>query len=117
MPAPKPIEVTITLCIERAGWHDSPFGRLYGDYEREHELRAEVSFGSPNDKPEVSWLDKAVLEDLDLFDSELQGAEEQAAEAGYLKLRGELTELDRAEERADREYDERRDEEVFGRAG
>jgi hypothetical protein len=88
---PTTIEVTITLTVERAGWHDSPFGRLYGDYEREHELRAEVTYTVPNDKPEVSWLDQAVVEDLGLTADELQGAEEQAAEAAYLKLRAGLT--------------------------
>jgi len=81
------IEVTFAHSVERDGWHDSPFGRLYGSYEREFELRAAVTFQGINDAPVVEWLDKAALEDLGLDAAELAGAEEQAIEAACNVLR------------------------------
>jgi hypothetical protein len=110
------VEVTITIARVRAGWEQTGYGTVWGEVETEHELRASVSYGSVDDEPEVAWLDQAVVDDLELAPHELVGAEEQAAEAGYMQLRGELTEQDHAEERADRAYQERRDEELLGRA-
>lgn len=116
MSAPTTVEVTFAHSVERDGWHDSPFGRLYGSYEKEFELRATVTFTGINDAPEVSWPDKAAVEDLDLTDAEIEGAEEQAIEAAcdVLRKRGEQDEPGVA--RADYEYDQRKDDAIFGRA-
>lgn len=107
MTKPTVVEVTFAHSVERDGWHDSPVCggvRLYGSYEKEFELRAAVTFTGINDAPEVEWLDKAVVEDLDLT-----GAEEQAIEAAcdVLRKRGEQDEPGVA--RADYEYDLRKD--------
>lgn len=110
------VEVTITIARVRAGWEQTGYGEVWGEVETEHELRASVTYGSPNDEPEVTWLDQAVVDDLELLAAELVGAEEQACEAGYLALRDRLTPQDEAEARADYEYDQHKDEQLFGRA-
>ncbi len=110
------VEVTITISRIRAGWEDTGYGTVWGEVETEHELRASVSYGTPDDEPEVVWLDQAVVDDLGLLAAELVGAEEQAAEAGYMALRGEPTAQDYRDEAADRAYDERKDERLFGEA-
>lgn len=81
----RPTEVTITLSIEREGWHSSPYGELFGAFEKTAELRAEVSY--EHGQPVVEWCDQEVVDALELLESELEGAEELAAEAAYLKLR------------------------------
>lgn len=119
MSAPTIVEVTFAHSVERDGWHDSPmYGgvRLYGSYEKEFELRAAVTFTGINDAPEVSWPDKAVLQDLDLTDAETEGAEEQAIEAACDKLRKRGEQDEPGVARADYEYDERKDDAIFGRA-
>jgi hypothetical protein len=110
MSKPTVIEVTFAHSVERDGWHDSPFGRLYGSYEREFELRAAVTFQGINDAPEVEWCDKAAVEDLGLTDAELEGAEEQAIESACDVLRKQAeTWEDPAIAKADHDYDEQRD--------
>jgi hypothetical protein len=104
------VEVTITISRVRAGWEQTGYGEVWGEVETEHELRASVTYGTPDDEPEVTWLDQAVVDDLELLAAELVGAEEQAAEAGYLALRGSLTPQDEAEARADYECDQRKDD-------
>lgn len=104
------VEVTIAISRIRAGWEQTGYGTVWGEVETEHELRASVTYGTADDEPEVSWLDQAVVDDLDLAPHELIGAEEQAAEAGYMLLRDRLTPQDEAEARADYEYDQRKDD-------
>jgi hypothetical protein len=115
---PTVIDVTFAHSVERDGWHDIPPGvRCYGSYEKEFELRAAVTFHGLNDAPEVEWLDKAAVEDLGLEPEELTGAEEQAIEAAadVMRKRAEDYE-DPAIARADYEYDQRKDDAIFGRA-
>ena len=113
---PTIVEVTITISRIRPGWEQTGYGTVWGEVETEHELRASVSYGTPDDEPEVTWLDQTVVDDLELLAAELVGAEEQSAEAGYLKLRDMPTAQDYRDEAADRAYDERKDEELLGRA-
>lgn len=110
------VEVTITIAIQRPGWEQTGYGEVWGEVETEHELRASVTYGTVDDTPEVCWLDQAVVDDLGLDAAELIGAEEQAAEAGFQALRGMPTAQDYRDEAADRAYDERKDEELLGRA-
>lgn len=81
-----PIEVTVRYYAEREGFHVTEYGELWGTYEREVELRAEVTYARSG-QPIVQWLDKAVLEDAGLSDAEREGAEELACEAAYLQQR------------------------------
>lgn len=116
MSKPTTVEVTFAHSVSREGWHPSPYGQLFGSHEKEFDLRAAVTFTGINDAPEVEWLDKAAVEDLDLTDAEIEGAEEQAIEAAcdVVRKRGEQDEPGVA--RADYEYDLRKDDAIFGRA-
>lgn len=111
------IEVTFPIAIERDGWEQTGYGQVWGTVEREHELRAAVTFHGINDAPEVAWLDQAVVDDIGLTAAELEGAEEQAVEAAcdVLRKRGEDYE-DPAIARADHELDQRKDDELFARS-
>jgi hypothetical protein len=60
--------------------------RTVGDVETQHEIRAEVTFFGPNDEPSVTWLDAAAVDDLDLNESELGEAEEQAIDLAADKM-------------------------------
>src|SRR6478736_8156854 len=83
------VEVQVTYYAEREGFHVTEFGELWGTYEKPVELRAEVTYFGINEVPEVEWLDKGVVEDSGLTDSEVEGAEELAIEAAYQKLTAE----------------------------
>lgn len=79
--------VTISIAILREGWEDSGFGRVWGEVETEHELRASVAYYGVDEDSEVEWLDQAALDGLDLTDAELEGAIEKAEEAAFDAMR------------------------------
>ena len=107
--APTKLTVTFGYEIEREGFHMTEFGELWGTYYREIELRAEVTFHSINESPEVELLDKAVIEDAGLLASEFEGAEECAIEAALDELRRNPFD-DEATQRADYLLDLAKDE-------
>lgn len=77
------VAVELGLEITRPGW-ESP--NVWGEVTTEHVLRAEVTFHSRSDDPEVSWLDQGVVEDLQLTDKEERAAELQAVDTALDKL-------------------------------
>lgn len=108
------VEVAVAIEITRPGWEQTGYGEVWGEVDTEHELRALVTYGGPDDEPEVVWLDEAALDRLNLTDAELTGAIEQAEEAGYQVLMSRPAQDEPGVARADYEYDQRNEDALLG---